>query len=101
MPNLVEKILATHLIGKPAAAGESISLRVDQPFVQDTTGTMACMELEELGVDRVRVPFAIVYVDHNLLAIDFKNPDDHVFLRPFAAKAGMHYPRPGNGICHY
>jgi aconitate hydratase len=62
---------------------------------------MACMELEELGVDRVKVPFAIVYVDHNLLAIDNKNPDDHVFLRTFAARSGMHYSRPGNGICHY
>jgi aconitate hydratase len=101
MPNLVRKILATHLVGKEAAAGEDISLRVDQALLQDTTGTMACMQLEELGVDRIRVPFAIVYVDHNILAVDHKNPDDHVFLRTFGAKYGIHFSRPGNGICHY
>ncbi len=101
MPNLVQKILATHLQGEPAAPGEDIVLRVDQALLQDTTGTMACQQLSELGVDRIRIPFAIVYVDHNLLAIDFKNPDDHVFLRTFAQRYGIHYSRPGNGICHY
>jgi aconitate hydratase len=101
VPHLVGKILATHLIGPEAAPGEDISLRVDQALLQDATGTMACMELEELGVDRIRIPFAIVYVDHNILAVDHKNPDDHVFLRTFGAKYGIHYSRPGNGICHY
>ncbi len=99
--NVVEKIISTHFVGAAAAPGEDVSLRVDQTLIQDTTGTVACMELEELGVDRVKVPFAIVYVDHNLLAIDSKNPDDHVFLRSFGARYGIHYSRPGNGICHY
>lgn len=101
MPNLVENILATHVKGPPVPPGDDISMRVDQTLLQDATGTVACMELEELGVDRVKVPFAIVYVDHNILAIDHKNPDDHVFLRTFGARYGMHYSRPGNGICHY
>ncbi len=101
MPNLVQKILSTHLGSSPAAPGEDISLRVDQALLQDTTGTMACQQLTELGVDRIKIPFAIVYVDHNILAIDFKNPDDHVFLRTFAARYGLYYSRPGNGICHY
>ena len=101
MPNLVQKILSTHLQSPPAMPGQDIALRVDQALLQDATGTMACMELEELGVDRIQIPFAIVYVDQNILAIDNKNPDDHVFLRTFGAKYGIHYSRPGNGICHY
>src|SRR5205823_3469932 len=56
---------------------------------------------EALGVERIRIPFAIVYVDHNILAIDYKNPDDHLFLQTFCARYGLHYSRPGNGICHY
>jgi len=101
MPNVVQQILAAHRIGPDASPGQDVALRVDQGLLQDATGTMACMELEELGVERVKIPFAIVYVDHNILAIDHKNPDDHVFLRTFAARYGLHYSRPGNGICHY
>lgn len=99
--NLTQKILSAHLEAGEMKAGSEISLRVDQGLLQDTTGTMGFLQLEELGVDRIKIPFAIVYVDHNILAIDHKNPDDHMFLRSFAQKHGIHFSRPGTGICHY
>src|SRR5215470_3571068 len=125
---LTHRILSEHLVDGRLVAGEEVQLRVDQALLQDATGTMACLELEylgtrasrdeakaadaaatrpalehfeALGVDRIGIPFGIVYVDHNILAIDFKNPDDHRFLRTFCARYGLHYSRPGNGICHY
>ena len=99
--NLTQKILSEHLEAGEMRPGSEISLRVDQGLLQDTTGTMGFLQLEELGVDRIKIPFAIVYVDHNILAIDFRNPDDHMFLRSFAQKHGIHFSRPGTGICHY
>ena len=99
--NLTQKILTEHLVAGGLEPGSEISLRVDQGLLQDTTGTMGFLQLEELGVDRIKIPFAIVYVDHNILAIDHKNPDDHMFLRSFAQKHGIHFSRPGTGICHY
>lgn len=99
--NLTQKIISAHLDTDELKPGTEISLRVDQGLLQDTTGTMAFLQLEELGIDRIKIPFAIVYVDHNILAIDFKNPDDHMFLRSFAQRHGIHFSRPGTGICHY
>ncbi|MGH2452050.1 MAG: aconitate hydratase [Candidatus Limnocylindria bacterium] len=99
--NLTRKILRAHLAKGDMRPGEEIALRVDQGLLQDTTGTMAFLQLEELDVERIRIPFAIVYVDHNILAIDNKNPDDHLFLRTSAMRRGVHFSRPGNGICHY
>lgn len=99
--NLTYKILSEHLAGGELRPGEEIGIRVDQALLQDATGTMACLQFEELGLNRIRVPFAIVYVDHNVLQLDFKNPDDHLFLQDFAGKYGGHFSRPGNGICHY
>lgn len=99
--NLTQKILSAHLEAGELKPGAEISLRVDQGLLQDTTGTMGFLQLEELGVERIKIPFAIVYVDHNILAIDHKNPDDHMFLRSFAQKHGIHFSRPGTGICHY
>jgi len=96
--NLTQKLLGEHLLRDD---GDEIALRVDQTLLQDATGTMACLQLEALGVDRVAPELAVIYVDHNILAIDYKNPDDHRFLATFAARHGMHYSRPGNGICHY
>src|SRR3989304_4403266 len=95
--NVTQKLVASHLLEGKMEAGEEISLRVDQVLLQDATGTMACMELEQLGADRLWVPFGIVYVDHNTLAVDSKKPDDNLFLRTFCAKYGLHYSRPGNG----
>lgn len=98
--NLAQKIISEHLVSGEMKPGEEIGIRIDQVLLQDATGTMAAMEFEMLGLDRIRVPFAIVYIDHNMLQIDYRNPDDHRFLRTFAARYGLHYSRPGNGICH-
>lgn len=98
--SLTRKILEEHLASGRLVAGEEVALRVDQVLLQDATGTMACLEFAELGQPRARVPFAIVYVDHNLMQLDYRNPEDHEFLRTFAQKHGIYYSRPGNGICH-
>jgi aconitate hydratase len=99
--NLVTKILKDHMVNGSLEPGEEVGLRIDQTLLQDATGTMACLQFERMGVDRVQVPFAVQYVDHNIIQLDFKNPDDHRFLQAFTAKYGMYYSRPGNGICHY
>ena len=99
--NLVTKILEDHLVEGVLDPGEEVGLRIDQTLLQDATGTMACLQFERMGVDRAQVDFAVQYVDHNVIQLDFKNPDDHRFLQAFAARYGLHYSRPGNGICHY
>jgi aconitate hydratase len=99
--NLVTKILEDHMVEGSLDPGEEVGLRIDQTLLQDATGTMACLQFERMGVDRVQVDLAVQYVDHNVIQLDFKNPDDHRFLQGFAAKYGIHYSRPGNGICHY
>ncbi len=99
--SLTRKILREHQVGGAESPGEEIALRVDQVLLQDATGTMADLEFLELGDEPVKVPLAVQYVDHNTLQLDFKNPDDHRFLRAFCARHGLYYSRPGNGICHY
>jgi aconitate hydratase len=101
MASLARSIMEEHLVRGELNPGSEIALKVDQTLVQDATGTMACMQFESFEVDRVQVETAVVYVDHNILQIDFKNPDDHLFLRAMAARYGLWYSRPGNGICHY
>ncbi len=101
MASLARTILDEHLVRGELRPGTEIALRVDQTLAQDATGTMAFMQFEEFGVERVQVEAAVVYVDHNILQIDFKNPDDHRFLQAMAAKVGAWFSRPGNGICHY
>src|SRR5436309_8391736 len=101
MPNLTRKILQEHLVEGELEPGSPIGLRVDQTLLQDATGTMACMQFEQLDVPRVRVDRAVQYVDHNVIQLDFKNPDDHRMLQAMARKYGIDYSRPGNGICHY
>jgi aconitate hydratase len=101
MASLARTILEEHLDRGELVPGNEIALRVDQTLAQDATGTMAMMQFESFGVDRVQVETAVVYVDHNILQIDFKNPDDHRFLQAMAAKYGAWFSRPGNGICHY
>ena len=101
MPSLARTILEEHLVRGELVPGTEIAIEVDQTLTQDTTGTMAMMQFEEFGVDRVQVETAVQYVDHNLLQIDFKNPDDHRFLQALAARYGLWFSRPGNGICHY
>src|ERR671934_1415418 len=99
--NLTRQILREHLVDGELSPGEPISLRIDQTLLQDATGTMSLMQFEQLDVDRVQVDRAVQYVDHNVIQLDFKNPDDHRMLQAMARKFGAHYSRPGNGICHY
>jgi aconitate hydratase len=99
--NLTRQILRDHLVDGELKPGEAISLRVDQTLLQDATGTMALMQFEQLEVPRVKVDRALQYVDHNVIQLDYKNPDDHRMLRALCRRYGIHYSRPGNGICHY
>src|SRR5438270_1912017 len=99
--NLTRQILREHLSDGELKPGSAISLRIDQALLQDATGTMALMQYEELEVPRIRVERAVQYVDHNVVQLDYKNPDDHRMLQALARKYGLHFSRPGNGISHY
>src|SRR5881227_1367629 len=99
--NLTRKILREHLDEGELEPGEPIALRVDQTLLQDATGTMAFMQFEQLDVPRVRVDRAVQYIDHNVVQLDFKNPDDHRFLQALCSRHGVHFSRAGNGISHY
>ena len=99
--NLVQKLLAGHLLAGELAPGEEVDLTVDQILVEDATGSMTALQFEALEVDRIDVPLAVMYVDHNVLQIDDKNMDEHRYLQTFSARYGVHYSRPGNGISHY
>ena len=98
--NLVQKIFETHLVSGRLTLHEDIAISVDQTLTQDATGTMAYLQFEALGIPRVRTKFSISYVDHNMLQTGFENADDHRFLQTFAAKYGVFFSKPGNGICH-
>jgi aconitate hydratase len=97
---VTEKIISGHLLEGDMTPGSEIAIRIDQTLTQDATGTMAYLEFEAIGIPRVRTELSVSYVDHNLLQSDFRNADDHRFLRSIAAKFGIHFSRPGNGICH-
>ena len=94
------KILSGHLVNGVLEKGESISIKIDQTLTQDATGTMAYLEFESLGLDKVRNELAVSYVDHNTVQVGFENADDHEYLRTVADKKGVIYSRAGNGICH-
>ncbi len=98
--NLSSKLLINHLVEGALAVGEEIALRVDQVLLQDALGTVTMLALEAMDLERVRVDVAVQYVDHNLLQTDYKNPDDHLFLRTAAQRFGIWYSPPGNGISH-
>lgn len=98
--NLVEKIIAAHLVSGQMVAGSEIALRIDQTLTQDATGTMAYLEFETMGIPRVKTELSVAYVDHNTLQCGFENADDHRYLQTVAAKYGVLFSRPGNGICH-
>ena len=98
--NMTEKLIASHLIEGEMKRGEEIGLRVDQTLTQDATGTMVMLELEAMGLERVKTELSAQYVDHNLLQMDYKNADDHAFLQSAAKKFGLWYSRPGNGVSH-
>ena len=99
--NFTQKLLSTHLAAGDLVPGEELDLTVDQALIEDATGSMTALQFEALEADRVSVPLAVMYVDHNVLQIDDKNMDEHRFLQSFSARYGIRYSRPGNGISHY
>jgi aconitate hydratase len=98
--NVARKIIAEHLVEGEMTPGSPIGLKIDQTLTQDATGTMVMLELEAMGLDRVRTEVSTQYVDHNLIQEDHKNPDDHLFLRSACERFGLWYSKPGNGISH-
>ena len=98
--NLARKLIAAALVDGTMIPGEEIGLKADQVLLQDATATLTMLALESMGLERVRVGVACQYIDHNLIQADFKNPDDHLFLRSASRRFGVHFSRPGNGISH-
>ena len=97
---LTEKLIAAHLVSGSMEPGAEVALRIDQTLTQDATGTMAYLEFESMGIDRVKTKRSVAYVDHNTLQSGFENADDHRYIQSVAAKHGIWFSRPGNGICH-
>ena len=98
--NLVKRILEEHLVEGELESGSDIAIRIDQTLTQDATGTMAYLEFEAMSIPRVKTELSVSYVDHNTLQTDFRNADDHRYLQSIAARYGLYFSRPGNGICH-
>ena len=98
--NLAEKIIKEHLVSGSMRPGEEAALRIDQTLTQDATGTMAYLEFEAMGLDRVKTELSVAYIDHNTLQSGFENADDHRYIQTVAKKHGVWFSRPGNGICH-
>ncbi len=97
---LAQKIIKAHLLQGDMTPGSEIALKIDQTLTQDATGTMAYLEFEAMGIDRVRTECSVAYVDHNTLQAGFENADDHRYLQTVTHKHGIYFSRPGNGICH-
>ena len=97
---IAQKIIAAHLVSGDMSPGSEVAIKIDQTLTQDATGTMAYLEFETMGIPKVKTEFSIAYVDHNTLQCGFENADDHRYLQTVAAKHGVHFSRPGNGICH-
>ena len=97
---IAQKIIKAHLVSGGMTVGSEIALRIDQTLTQDATGTMAYLEFEAMGVERVRTERSVAYIDHNTLQSGFENADDHRFIQSIAKKHGIYFSRPGNGICH-
>ncbi|MFK4763407.1 aconitate hydratase [Desulfobaculum sp. SPO524] len=98
--NLTQKIIAAHRVDGDMTPGAEVGLRIDQTLTQDATGTMAHLQFEAMGLDRVKTQLSVSYVDHNTLQMGFRNPDDHRYLRTVAARFGIVFSPPGTGICH-
>ncbi len=97
---IVEQVMEAHLVAGELVSGAEVALKIDHTLTQDATGTLAYLEFEAMGVERARPEVAVSYVDHNLPQTDFRNADDHRFLRTFAARHGLYFSPPGNGISH-
>ena len=97
---IAQKIIKAHLLSGDMTPGSEVAIRIDQTLTQDATGTMAYLEFESMGIDRVRTERSVAYIDHNTLQSGFENADDHQFIQSIAKKHGIYFSRPGNGICH-
>lgn len=97
---IAEKIIKAHLVSGEMKQGNEIALKIDQTLTQDATGTMAYLEFETMGLDRVKTEKSLAYIDHNTLQSGFENADDHRYIQSVAKKHGIYFSRPGNGICH-
>lgn len=98
--NLVYKILKSHLVEGTIEIGKEIGIKIDRTLTQDSTGTMAYLQLEAMGIDRVKTKKSVAFIDHNMLQQGFENADDHKFIQTVASKYGVYFSKPGNGICH-
>ncbi len=97
---IAQKIIKSHLVSGEMTPGQEISIKIDQTLTQDATGTMAYLEFETMGIERVRTERSVAYIDHNTLQSGFENADDHRYIQSVAKKYGIYFSRPGNGICH-
>ena len=97
---LAQKLLNSHIVSGTPAVGNEVALRIDQTLTQDATGTMAYLEYEAMNSGRVKTELSVAYIDHNTLQSGFENADDHRYIQSCAAKYGLYFSRPGNGICH-
>ena len=98
--NLAEKILSNHIVEGKLRKGSSIGIKIDETLTQDSTGTMAYLQLEAMGIDKVKTKRSVAFVDHNMLQQGFENADDHQFIKTVASKYGVYFSKPGNGVCH-
>jgi aconitate hydratase len=98
--NLAQKIIKNHLVTGEMTAGKEISIKIDQTLTQDSTGTMAYLQFEAMGIPRVKTKKSVAYIDHNTMQAGFENADDHKYIQTVASKHGVYFSRPGNGICH-
>lgn len=97
---LAQKLIKSRLVEGDMTPGSEIGVKIDQTLIQDATGTMACLEFEAMGIERVKTELSVAYIDHNTLQTGFENADDHRFIRSVAKKRGAFFSRPGNGVCH-
>ena len=97
---IAQKIIKSHLVSGEMVQGSEVGLRIDQTLTQDATGTMAYLQLEAMGTERVKTELSVAYIDHNTLQAGFENADDHRYIQTVAKKHGLRFSRPGNGICH-
>lgn len=98
--NVSRKIISKHLVKGEMVAGEEIAIKIDQTLTQDSTGTMAYLQFEAMGIDKVKTKRSVAYIDHNMLQSGPENADDHLYIQTVTNKHGIYFSRPGNGICH-
>ena len=97
---IVHKILKSHLIEGDLEVGKEIAIKLNQTLTQDSTGTMVYLQLEAMGIDKIKTDLSVAYIDHNTIQAGFENADDHEFIKTSARKYGLVFSKPGGGICH-